>query len=331
MDLLNNLILGLVSRGLASRTWPTRSLGCMVGTLIGVLPGIGPVATIAMLLPITFHLPPTAALIMLAGIYYGAAYGGSTTAILVNLPGEVVVGGDLPRRLPDGPQGPRRRRALDLGGRLVLRGHGRHDHHRDLRRTSDAHGAEIRPGRLLLADGPGPGGRRRAGQRLGPQGDRHGVPRPAVRPGGHRRQHRRPALHLRHSRALGRHRLRADRHGPVRHRRDRGQSRTASDEIGDDQGRFAVADPRGSTPGMAGSPARHHAGLGARRAARRRPDPRRLLVLYAGKEDLQDAADLRKGCRRGRRRPRSGQQRRLADLVHSDARRSASRPTPSWR
>ena len=60
----------------------------MVGTLIGVLPGIGPVATIAMLLPITFALPPTASLIMLAGIYYGAQYGGSTTAILVNLPGE---------------------------------------------------------------------------------------------------------------------------------------------------------------------------------------------------------------------------------------------------
>ena len=53
-----------------------------------MLPGIGPVATIAMLLPITFHLPPTASLIMLAGIYYGAQYGGSTTAILVNLPGE---------------------------------------------------------------------------------------------------------------------------------------------------------------------------------------------------------------------------------------------------
>ncbi|MBI3196686.1 MAG: tripartite tricarboxylate transporter permease, partial [Rhodospirillales bacterium] len=63
-------------------------MGCMVGTLIGVLPGIGPVATIAMLLPITFHLPPTASLIMLAGIYYGAQYGGSTTSILVNLPGE---------------------------------------------------------------------------------------------------------------------------------------------------------------------------------------------------------------------------------------------------
>jgi putative tricarboxylic transport membrane protein len=63
-------------------------LGCMIGTLVGVLPGVGPVATIAMLLPITFGLDPTGALIMLAGIYYGAQYGGSTTAILVNIPGE---------------------------------------------------------------------------------------------------------------------------------------------------------------------------------------------------------------------------------------------------
>jgi TctA family transporter len=62
--------------------------GVLLGTLIGVLPGIGPVATIAMLLPATFGLPPESALIMLAGIYYGAQYGGSTTAILVNLPGE---------------------------------------------------------------------------------------------------------------------------------------------------------------------------------------------------------------------------------------------------
>jgi len=63
-------------------------MGVVLGTLIGVLPGIGPVATIAMLLPVTFTLNPTSALIMLAGIYYGAQYGGSTTAILVNLPGE---------------------------------------------------------------------------------------------------------------------------------------------------------------------------------------------------------------------------------------------------
>ncbi len=63
-------------------------MGCLIGTLIGVLPGIGPVATVAMLLPLTFHLDPVSGLIMLAGIFYGAQYGGSTTAILVNLPGE---------------------------------------------------------------------------------------------------------------------------------------------------------------------------------------------------------------------------------------------------
>src|SRR6202795_1240661 len=63
-------------------------IGALVGTLVGVLPGIGTIATVAMLLPITFGLPPVGALIMLAGIYYGAQYGGSTTAILVNIPGE---------------------------------------------------------------------------------------------------------------------------------------------------------------------------------------------------------------------------------------------------
>src|SRR5262245_51721182 len=87
MEILNNLIIGF---GVAFT--PLHLLyaliGVMLGTLIGVLPGIGPVATIAMLLPITFNLSPVAALIMLAGIYYGAQYGGSTTAILVNIPGE---------------------------------------------------------------------------------------------------------------------------------------------------------------------------------------------------------------------------------------------------
>ena len=63
-------------------------IGVLLGTAVGVLPGLGPIATIAMLLPITFGLPPVSSLIMLAGIYYGAQYGGSTTAILINLPGE---------------------------------------------------------------------------------------------------------------------------------------------------------------------------------------------------------------------------------------------------
>jgi putative tricarboxylic transport membrane protein len=87
MELLDNLVLGF-GVAFTFQNLFYALLGCLLGTLIGVLPGIGPVATIAMLLPITFHLPPTASLIMLAGIYYGASYGGSTTSILVNLPGE---------------------------------------------------------------------------------------------------------------------------------------------------------------------------------------------------------------------------------------------------
>jgi TctA family transporter len=87
MDLLSNLALGFqVALTLDNLLYCFG--GVVLGTLIGVLPGIGPVATISMLLPFTFHLPPTSALIMLAGIYYGAQYGGSTSAILVNLPGE---------------------------------------------------------------------------------------------------------------------------------------------------------------------------------------------------------------------------------------------------
>ena len=86
-DLLANLAMGF---GVAATPYNLLFclIGALVGTLIGVLPGIGSVATIAMLLPITFGLPPVGALIMLAGIYYGAQYGGSTTSILVNIPGE---------------------------------------------------------------------------------------------------------------------------------------------------------------------------------------------------------------------------------------------------
>ena len=86
-DLLANLALGF---GVAFNAYNLMFclLGALVGTLVGVLPGVGTVATIAMLLPITFGLPPVGALIMLAGIYYGAQYGGSTTSVLVNIPGE---------------------------------------------------------------------------------------------------------------------------------------------------------------------------------------------------------------------------------------------------
>ena len=87
MELFANLGLGFET-ALSLQNLAYCLIGVFLGTAVGVLPGLGPVATIAMLLPATFALPPIAALIMLAGIYYGAQYGGSTTAILVNLPGE---------------------------------------------------------------------------------------------------------------------------------------------------------------------------------------------------------------------------------------------------
>jgi TctA family transporter len=87
MDIFSNLLLGFETAATFSNLgWCLA--GVFLGTAIGVLPGLGPTATIAMLLPATFGLPPVSALIMLAGIFYGAQYGGSTTAILVNLPGE---------------------------------------------------------------------------------------------------------------------------------------------------------------------------------------------------------------------------------------------------
>ena len=87
MEFLDLLYLGF-SEALSPTNLAFCLIGALLGTLIGVLPGIGPTATVAILLPITYFLPPLAALIMLAGIFYGAQYGGSTTAILVNLPGE---------------------------------------------------------------------------------------------------------------------------------------------------------------------------------------------------------------------------------------------------
>src|SRR5947208_14248095 len=87
MEIFHNLVMGF-GVALTPVNLLYALIGCLLGTLIGVLPGIGPVATIAMLLPTTYALQPVSALIMLAGIYYGAQYGGSTTAILVNMPGE---------------------------------------------------------------------------------------------------------------------------------------------------------------------------------------------------------------------------------------------------
>jgi putative tricarboxylic transport membrane protein len=87
MSLIDNLALGF-STALSLQNLLYCFLGVIIGTLVGVLPGISPLNTTAILLPFTFGLPPTSAMIMLAGIFYGAQYGGSTTAILMNVPGE---------------------------------------------------------------------------------------------------------------------------------------------------------------------------------------------------------------------------------------------------
>ncbi len=108
MELIEHLSLGF-SVAFTGQNLLYAFVGCLLGTLIGVLPGLGPLATIAMLLPVTYGLEPVSALIMLAGIYYGAQYGGSTTAILVNLPGEsssvvtVIDGYQMARRGRAGP------------------------------------------------------------------------------------------------------------------------------------------------------------------------------------------------------------------------------------
>src|ERR671936_2431195 len=87
MDLLHGLTYGL-SVCLQPGNLVACFVGVFIGTLIGVLPGIGPVATMSMLFPVTYAMSPTASIIMMAGIYYGAMYGGSTTSILANIPGE---------------------------------------------------------------------------------------------------------------------------------------------------------------------------------------------------------------------------------------------------
>ena len=220
-------------------------VGVLLGTLIGVLPGIGPVATIAMLLPITYALPPTAALIMLAGIYYGAQYGGSTTAILVNLPGEAssVV------TCLDGYQMARQGRA---GPALAIAAIGSFIAGTvcdpDLRAAGGAAGCDchaVRAGGIFLADGARAHRRRRDRQSLGAEGDRHGGRRLDPGAGRHRREQRRPALYLRRDRAARRHRL--HRRGGRRIRRDR--DRDEPREEGNTrsfhrQGRQPDAEPR---------------------------------------------------------------------------------------
>src|SRR5215207_9584423 len=192
MEFFDNLAIGF-GVALTPANLGFAFIGAMVGTLIGVLPGIGPIATIAMLLPLTFHLEPVSGLIMLAGIFYGAQYGGSTTAILVNLPGEtssVVTCLDGHQMARQGRPGTCRR-----CHRVVLRRLGRNRADRSLRAASLADWPVVRRTGVFLADAAGPDCSGCAGARRGAQGHRHDRGRVAGWAGRHRRQHRRRALH----------------------------------------------------------------------------------------------------------------------------------------
>src|ERR1700752_4621842 len=173
MDVFSNLAIGFAV-ALTLQNVAYCFLGVLLGTVIGVLPGIGPVTTVAMLLPISFTLPPESALILLAGIYYGAQYGGSTTAILVNIPGEassVVTTIDGHQMALRGRAGP----ALGIAAiGSLLAGSGAP--------AACGDRPQVRPGGIFLADGLRPHRRRRARARLGDQGRRHGDARPSARP-----------------------------------------------------------------------------------------------------------------------------------------------------
>ena len=215
MEIFHNLIFGF-SVAFSLQNLFYCFLGCLLGTLIGVLPGIGPLATIAMLMPITFTVPPVAALIMLAGIYYGAQYGGSTTSILVNLPGETssVV------TCIDGYQMARQGRA---GAALAIAAIGSFFAGTVCTLLIALFGPPIAEIALKFgfagvffadADGPGHGGGARP-RRHG-QVARDGGAGSAARQCGDRCRFRREALHLRHHRVGGRHRFRGHRRRGVR-------------------------------------------------------------------------------------------------------------------
>ena len=125
MDVLGGLLHGFsVALQPANLFWCF--VGCFLGTVVGILPGLGPAATIALLLPLTFKMDPAGGIIMLAGIYYGAKYGGSTTSILLNIPGEsssVVTCIDGYAMARNGRAGAGARHRRD---RLVHRRHRRH-------------------------------------------------------------------------------------------------------------------------------------------------------------------------------------------------------------
>ena len=305
-------------------------LGALVGTLIGVLPGIGPLATIAMLLPITFGLPPVGALIMLAGIYYGAMYGGSTTAILVNIPGEsasVVTTLDGFQMAKQGRAGP----ALAIAAiGIVLRRLRRHRVRGGARQAADRARPEVRAGRILFADGARPGVRRGAGQGLGRQGDRHDPGRTAAVDG--RAPTSRPARPAWRSTSSNCPTASAS---SCSRWACSGSPKSCATWRSSEERDLVQKKITGLMPTKKDFKAAYPAVLRGTFLGSLLgilPGGGTILAAFGSytleKKLAKDPVPLRQGRDRGRRRSRERQQRRLADLVHSAARRSAFRPTP---
>ena len=319
MDLVDSLALGFAT-ALTPENLFYCFVGVLLGTLVGVLPGIGPTATIAMLLPVTFNFEPVTALIMLAGIYYGAQYGGSTTAILINLPGEsssAVTAIDGHEMARGGRAGAALATAA-LGS--FFGGDRRHLRRRAVRARARERRARLRVRRVLLARGPGSDRLDRAGARVDaerPGDDRAGTP---VRHGrtGHLYGH--AALHLRCPGVVLRDQLRVGRGRHLRHRRDPAQPRGRCDALRRDQDRQEpVADAEGRPQHPGSRPPWHGPGRDAGRPSGRRSRPGVVRLVLRREADLQASGDIRTRGDRGRRRPRISQQCRGSDLLHPAA------------
>ncbi len=189
MDILNQLLGGFATAGTPiNLLWALA--GCALGTAIGVLPGLGPAVTVAMLLPITGQVEPTASMIFFAGIYYGAMYGGSTTSILLNTPGET---GTMVTALEGFKMAKHGRAGAALAtsaiGSFVAGTHRHHPGHAVRAHPGQVRGA-ARPARVFLPDAAGlHHGERRAGPEHAARPHR-AVLWPGAGPGRHRPDHR---------------------------------------------------------------------------------------------------------------------------------------------
>ena len=286
-------------------------IGVFLGTAVGVLPGIGPALTVALLLPVTYKLDPGGSLIMFAGIYYGGMYGGSTTAILHQHAGRERLDGDRARRQQDGQGRPRRAGAGDLGDRLVRRRHHRHHRPRLSGAVAGRCRGALRAGRLFRADVRGL--RHRVGdlRRFADPRTDQPVHRADARACRHRQAHRPGAACVRHPRTARRRRSDDAGGRPVRRRRSALRRLAPPSHRGEDRAgaRLAVDDEGGLEAIVEAVAARHDVRLSDRRAAGRRRGDSDLPVLLHREAADEISRGIRQGRDRRRRRAGSRQQR----------------------